>query len=226
MGAQASNAKAASFFLNEPRPLAVSRAEAEETLAPLSDTDSDLLRRCRTGDQAAWGELVARHTRRIFGLAYRFVGRVDEAEDLTQETFVKVYQNLDRYRETDGAFSTWLMTVARNQAIDHYRRRREERLRRTDEPDGMDTLSSPEEGPLRTLEREERVQLVRGGLRALPLDLREPLVLCDLQGLPYEEAATILQIPLGTVKSRINRGRLELAKRLMRRRAELDESRR
>ena len=188
------------------------------------DSDSELLRRCRAGDQVAWGELVARHTRKVFGLAYRFVGRVDEAEDLTQETFVKVYQNLERYRDSDGSFPTWLMTVARNQAIDHYRRRKEERLRRADEPDGMESLSSPEEGPLRSLERQERVELVRGGLRALPVDLREPLILCDLQGLPYEEAAAILQVPLGTVKSRINRGRLELAKRLMRRRAELEES--
>ena len=177
----------------------------------MTESDSELLRRCRAGDQAAWGELVARHTRKVFGLAYRFVGRVDEAEDLTQETFVKVYQNLDRYRESDGAFPTWLMAVARNQAIDHYRRRKEERRRRTDEPEGMVSLSSPEEGPLRSLEREERVQLVRRGLRALPADLRE-------------EAATILQVPLGTVKSRINRGRLELAKRLMRRRAEMEES--
>jgi RNA polymerase sigma-70 factor, ECF subfamily len=190
----------------------------------LIESDSELLRRCRAGDQAAWGELVARHTRKVFGLAYRFVGRVDEAEDLTQETFVKVYQNLERYRDSDGSFPTWLMTVARNQAIDHYRRRKEERLRRTDEPDGMDSLSSPEEGPLLSLERQERVELVRGGLRALPVDLREPLILCDLQGLPYEEAAAILHVPLGTVKSRINRGRLELAKRLMRRRAELKES--
>jgi RNA polymerase sigma-70 factor (ECF subfamily) len=181
----------------------------------LSDSDSELLRKCRVGDQAAWGELVARHTRRVFGLAYRFVGRVDEAEDLTQETFVKVYQNLDRYRESDGAFPTWLMTVARNQAIDLYRRRKEERLRRTEEPDGMDSLSSPDEGPLRRLERQERVQLVRRGLRTLPEDLREPLILCDLQGLPYDEIASSLQLPLGTVKSRINRARLELAKRLL-----------
>jgi len=224
MGARASNDNHPRNFLNAARVRPVPRAEALETLAPLTESDSELLRKCRAGDQAAWGELVTRHTRRVFGLAYRFVGRVDEAEDLTQETFVKVYQNLDRYREGDGSFPTWLMTVARNQAIDHYRRRKEERLRRSEEPEGMDSLSSPEEGPLRRLEREERIQLVRRGLRTLPGDLREPLILCDLQGLPYEEAATILQVPLGTVKSRINRGRLELAKRLLRRRADLEES--
>lgn len=92
----------------------------------MTENDRDVLRRCRAGDQAAWQELVSRHTRRVFGLAYRFCGRVDEAEDLTQEVFVKVFQNLHRFQETDAAFSTWLTAIARNQAIDHYRRRREE----------------------------------------------------------------------------------------------------
>jgi RNA polymerase sigma-70 factor (ECF subfamily) len=189
----------------------------------LPDSDSDLLQRCRAGDQVAWGELVSRHTRRVFNLAYRFVGRVDEAEDLTQEVFVKVYQGLDRYRQSDSAFSTWLTAVARNHVIDHYRRRREERRRRQEGPETLDVMASPDEGPLGNLEREERVEFVRRGLRSLPPDLREPLILCDLQGLPYEEAASILGIPLGTVKSRINRGRLELAKRLLGRRREYVE---
>jgi RNA polymerase sigma-70 factor (ECF subfamily) len=189
----------------------------------LTDSDSDLLQRCRAGDEVAWRELVARHTRRVFNLAYRFVGRVDEAEDLTQEVFIKVYQSLDRYRQGEAAFSTWLTTVARNQVIDDYRRRREERRRRLEDPAVLDGIASSEEGPLRGLEREERVEFVRRGLRALPADLREPLILCDLQGLPYEQVAGLLQIPLGTVKSRINRGRLELAKRLRHRQREYAE---
>jgi RNA polymerase sigma-70 factor (ECF subfamily) len=186
----------------------------------VSDGDSELLGRCRRGDQAAWHALVARHTRKVFGLAYRFSGRVDEAEDLTQEIFVKVYQALDRFEPKDGSFGTWLGTVARNHAIDHYRRRREERLRRADSPEILDVQPASGESPLRRLEREERVQLVRRGLRALPRQLREPLILCDLQGLPYDEIASTLELPLGTVKSRINRGRLELAKRLAGRRGE------
>lgn len=188
---------------------------ALETPGSLTESDSDLLQRCRKGDQKAWRELVGQHTRRVFGLAYRFVGRVDEAEDLTQEVFVKVYQSLDRYRQSEGAFTTWLTTVARNQLIDHYRRRRAERQRRADDPGALETMASPDEGPLLGLERQERVEFVRRGLRSLPPDLREPLMLCDLQGLAYEEAAGVLQIPLGTVKSRINRGRLELARRLV-----------
>lgn len=189
-----------------------------------SDHD-DLLPRCRRGDEAAWRELVSRHTRRVFALAYRFTGRVDEAEDLAQEVFVKVYQTLERYREGDGAFGAWLMTVARNHAIDHYRRRRQDALKKAQDPAVLDGMASGDEGPLRSLEREERVRLVHRGLRALPEDLRIPLVLCDLQGLPYEEIAATLEVPLGTVKSRINRGRIELAKRLVGRKAEYAERR-
>jgi len=192
----------------------------QETGEALTEDDSDLLPRCRRGDEAAWRELVSRHTRRVFGLAYRFVGRVDEAEDLTQEVFVKVYQTLDRYRASDGAFTSWLMAVARNQAIDQYRRRRQEHLRRIEDPEVLEDAPSGEEGPLRSLEREERIRLVHRGLRALPAELREPLILFDLQGVSYEEIAGILAVPLGTVKSRINRGRLELAKRLLGRRRE------
>jgi RNA polymerase sigma-70 factor (ECF subfamily) len=190
----------------------------------LNTTDADLLPRCRGGDEAAWRELVARHTRRVFGLAYRFTGRVDEAEDLTQEVFVKVYQTLGRYRESDGPFGGWLMAVARNHAIDNYRRRKQERLRRADDPAVLETVAARDEHPIAGLEREERSRLVHSGLRALPPDLRLPLVLCDLQGLPYEEIASALGIPLGTVKRRINRARVELAKRLLGRHRGLDGS--
>lgn len=184
----------------------------------MTESDSELLQRCRHGDEVAWRDLVARHTRRVFSLAYRFVGRVDEAEDLTQDIFVKVYQNLDRYSNSLGAFPTWLTAVARNLSIDHHRRRREERLRRVDVEGVVEHLASRDEGPQGSLEREERVTLVRSGLRALPQELREPIILCDLQGLSYDEVAGVLGVPLGTVKSRLNRGRLELARRLLARR--------
>ena len=178
--------------------------------------------RCRAGDEVAWRELVTRHTRRVFGLAYRFTGRVDEAEDLTQEVFVKVFQTLGRYRESEGPFGGWLMAVARNHAIDHYRRGRQERLRRAEDPAVLDSMPARQEHPIAGLERDERKRLVHSGLRALPLDLRLPLILCDLSGMPYEEIASELGIPLGTVKSRINRARLELAKRLLGRHRSLE----
>ncbi|HSD28229.1 MAG TPA: sigma-70 family RNA polymerase sigma factor [Vicinamibacteria bacterium] len=188
----------------------------------MTTTDADLVPRCRAGDEVAWRELVTRHTRRVFGLAYRFTGRVDEAEDLTQEVFVKVFQTLGRYRESEGPFGGWLMAVARNHAIDHYRRGRQERLRRAEDPAVLDSMPARQEHPIAGLERDERKRLVHSGLRALPLDLRLPLILCDLSGMPYEEIASELGIPLGTVKSRINRARLELAKRLLGRHLRLE----
>ncbi len=175
--------------------------------------------RCRAGDEHAWGELVARHTRRVFNIAYRFTGRVEEAEDLTQEIFVKIYQNLGRYRVGDGALPAWIATVSRHAAIDRYRRRRDERLH--DDPEVLALLPAPGDTPAHAVERAETVRLVHAGLRALPRELREVLVLCDLQEASYDEAARLLGVPLGTVKSRLNRGRLELAKRLLRRRQEM-----
>lgn len=180
--------------------------------------DRTLVESCRSGDEAAWRSLVDRHTRRVFRIAYQFTGRVEEAEDLTQEVFVRVLRTLDRFDAAQGAFGAWLTTLARRQAIDNYRRRRQERIRRVEGSMALDLAQALEEVPLQRLEREERVQLVHSGLRALPADLREVLVLCDLQELGYEEIARTLDIPLGTVKSRINRGRLELAKRLLTRR--------
>jgi RNA polymerase sigma-70 factor (ECF subfamily) len=193
--------------------------------AGLSDDDGELLRRCRNGDESAWRGLVQKHTRRVFSIAYRFSGRVDEAEDLTQEVFVKVYQSLARYEPAAGAFTTWLGTVARNHAIDQYRRKREERSRVTEDSETLQALPDRAEMHDSALEREQRAQLVRRAVRALPPPLREALVLCDLQGMPYEEIAEALALPLGTVKSRINRGRLELARRLLGRRAELLDGR-
>jgi RNA polymerase sigma-70 factor, ECF subfamily len=187
----------------------------------LDTTDADLLPGCRSGDEAAWRALVERYTRKVFGLAYRFTGRAEEAEDLAQEVFVKVYQTLHRYRETDGPFGAWLMAVARNHAIDRYRRGRQERQRRSDDPLLLETAPAGGEHPIAGIERDERARLLHKGLRALPPDLRAPLVMCDLQGLAYDEIAAALELPLGTVKSRINRARLELAKRLLNRRSEL-----
>jgi RNA polymerase sigma-70 factor (ECF subfamily) len=202
-------------------PVSGRKPSAGDSEPHVSTTVDDLLPRCRSGDEGAWHELVTLYNRKVFGLAYRFTGRVDEAEDLTQEIFIKVYKTLDRYREADGAFPGWLMAVARNHAIDHYRRRKQELLRRTEDPEIIETTPAPDEHPVVGLERQERARLVHRGLRALPSDLRLPLILCDLQGLPYDEIAATLQVPLGTVKSRINRARLELAKRLQGRRGEL-----
>lgn len=176
--------------------------------------DTLLATRCLEGDQGAWTELVARHTGRVFAIAYKFCGRADVAEDLTQEIFVKVYQSLARFKPAEGKFDAWLGSVSRNHAIDHYRRTRQERQRREGSETALDSARSKDPTPMQSAERSERAALVHAGLRSLPEDLRDPIILCDLQGVSYEDAAESLGVPLGTVKSRLNRGRLELAKRL------------
>jgi RNA polymerase sigma-70 factor (ECF subfamily) len=179
----------------------------------VTDSDDGLLGRCRRGDEAAWQNLVSRHMRRVFCLAYRFTGRVDEAEDLSQDIFLKVFQSLSRFEGGEGLFPGWLLTLARHQAIDHLRHGKAERL--AVDPAVLETLPGRGEGPLSQLEGVERASLVHRGLRALPPELREVLILRDLEGLAYQEMADVLGIPVGTVKSRVNRGRLELARRLL-----------
>jgi len=180
----------------------------------LAENAPSLIDRCRQGDQDAWRELVERHARAVFGICYRFVGRVDVAEDLTQETFTRVYMQMDRYRESEGAFGAWLSAVARNLAIDHWRRMRHEREQAI-ESLSLERFPARDGGPHRALERSEKARIVRRGLSGLTPDLRLPLVMRDLAGLSYEEIARTLALPHGTVKSRINRARLELARRLV-----------
>jgi RNA polymerase sigma-70 factor (ECF subfamily) len=177
----------------------------------LSDTDERLRDRCLAGDERAWQELVSRHLPRVLAFAMGFAGRRQAAEDVAQEIFTRLFRTLGAYDPARGSFEAWLMTMARHVAIDQYRRSREDRLREV--PLVTDVASAGDEGPQR-VERRQARELVMSGLRALPPELREPVVLCDLQGATYDDAAAALDVPLGTLKSRLNRARLELARRL------------
>ena len=182
------------------------------------EQDLDLLKRCLTGDNSAWETLLRSYTRKLYNLCYRFTGRTDEAEDLTQEIFVKVYQTLRTFDAAQGAFSTWLNRVARNHLVDHYRRTRKDRVTSSLE-DQLATLEErPSVGmePLGQVESRERQEVLQQALNRLSPDLREAVVLRDLHDLDYQEIAQVLGVPPGTVKSRINRGRLELARVLKR----------
>lgn len=158
--------------------------------------------------------LARRYWKRVFNIAYKFVARVDEAEDLTQEIFVKLFRALGTY-DRRASFETWLTRISRNLCIDHYRRRRREDERFSDEidPDAIqiDELVSR---PDATLEQRDHVSMVRRALARLPAAFREPVALRDIHELSYDEIAARLQLPEGTVKSRINRGRRELARQL------------
>ncbi len=176
--------------------------------------DPQLVARCLGGEDAAWEELLRVHNRKIYNLCYRFTGRPSEAEDLTQEVFIKVFQTLTTYDAVQGSFSTWLNRVARNHLVDHYRRTHKERLTSSieDETGGLEDKPSAEEHPIARVESRERHEILQAALNRLSPDMREAVVLRDFQDLDYDEIAEVLGVPEGTVKSRINRGRLELAK--------------
>ena len=175
-----------------------------------------LIERCLHGDQSAWEAVVRQYWRRVFNVAYKFVGRHDEAEDLTQDVFLKVFRSLATF-DRRANFQTWLISVSRNLCIDHYRSVRKER-ETIDRDLRSDDLApaSPDVSPLVALERRDLADELREALRLLPETLRAAVVMRDMQELSYQEIADRLALPEGTVKSRINRGRHELARQIRR----------
>ena len=179
---------------------------------------ADLVRRCRAGDGAAWEEIVSNYSRRIFNLAYRFTSNVSAAEDLTQEVFVRIYNTLEQYDPKQGNLSNWLMRLARNLIIDDYRKR--QRNPQNSMADTIDKhsfhLRAVSTSAHKEVERKELANQVQEGIDKLAPDLRTCVILRDIEELTYKEIVDTLDIPEGTVKSRINRGRIELAKILRR----------
>ena len=178
------------------------------------EQDAQLVQQCLQGDASAWEELVRRHTRRIFNICYRFTGNGTEAEDLAQDVFLRVYRTLGSYRSAHGGFATWVTSVTRNLLIDHYRRTKRDRV--TDSlDDAMPAVENKESSARRPDELALLGELsgqVQVALTKLSPDLREAVILRDLQQLEYGEIQRVLSVPEGTVKSRINRGRIELAR--------------
>jgi len=181
----------------------------------VSPSDAELIERCLRKDNTAWDQIVARFRRKVFHIAYKFTGRHDEAEDLSQEIFLKVFKSLEKFNR-DADFSTWLSSVARNYCIDHYRASKREKEVLVEDLVAFDLAPASFGNPHRALEERDRRSFVRKGLEMLPEKLREAVILRDLEGLSYQEMAERLRLPEGTVKSRINRGREELARLLLR----------
>jgi RNA polymerase sigma-70 factor, ECF subfamily len=184
-----------------------------------------LVRRCVAGEAAAWEEIVQRYHRRIYNICYRFSGSPDQAQDLTQEVFIKMYGSLKSYDVQRAAFMTWVTTITRNLLVDYFRKSKQDRV--TDSLDAApseheDAMPLSERIPDKSLPPDARVQsretkeTVHRALQKLSPDLREAVILRDLQDMDYREIATVLRVPEGTVKSRINRGRAELARLLQR----------
>jgi RNA polymerase sigma-70 factor (ECF subfamily) len=186
---------------------------------------AQLIRRCTSGDAGAWEELVRQHNRRIYNICYRFTGSADQAADLTQEVFIRMYRTLDSYDPAKASFMTWVATMTRNLLVDYFRKSKQDRVTdslesQTTEGDEGPTLgeqiadraATPDVG---VQKRETREQVQRA-LEKLSPDLREAVILRDLQDMDYRDISQVLKVPEGTVKSRINRGRTELARLLSR----------
>src|SRR5665213_1081530 len=189
-------------------------ADRNTELPEAPDTVEMLIQRCLKGDQLAWEAIVRQYRRKVFNVAYKFVGRHDEAEDLTQDIFLKIFKSLNTF-DSRANFQTWLISVSRNLCIDHYRSVRKERETINRDVDANElSPASHEISPVQALEQHDRVLLLRQALAALPETLRTAVLMRDIQELSYQEIADALQLPEGTVKSRINRGRTELARRI------------
>jgi RNA polymerase sigma-70 factor (ECF subfamily) len=187
-----------------------------EPRAASPPTPDLLIERCLGGDQDAWAAIVRQNWRKVFNVAYKFVGRHEEAEDLTQDIFLKIFRSLATF-DRRANFKTWLISVSRNLCIDYYRSVRKER-------ETIDRQVTAEEvgpvshdaGPLAALEQRDLAALLRRALQSLPDSLRLAVMMRDIQELSYQEIAERLDLPEGTVKSRINRGRKELARQILR----------
>lgn len=191
----------------------------------LSQPDTDLIERCRANDRTAFDEVVCRYKNKVYNYLFRMIGNASDAEDVTQEVFVRLYTSLDSFR-SQASLNTWLFRIAGNLCIDHFRRSKKHRAvaYSLDEPVGesgsVETASAGHEvadttyEPSRLMEQHEMSQQIQLALNGLPEKLRAVLLLYDIEGMPYEEIAQVVGCPLGTVKSRLFNARLQLRQRL------------
>jgi RNA polymerase sigma-70 factor, ECF subfamily len=182
------------------------------------EPEVNLIERCLAGDEAGWEDLVKVYTKRVYSVCYRFTNSPTEAQDLTQEVFLRVFRSLKSFRAGEGSFLVWLNRLTRNLLIDHYRRTRQARATDSIE-DQLGMLEEKAAVSARTdglLAGREASEVLQGALAKLSPELRETLILRDIEELEYREIAKILNVPEGTVKSRLNRGRAELTRVLRR----------
>ena len=196
---------------------------------PLEIDWSQTVRLCMSGDSGAWAELVRTHHRRVYGLCYRFTGNPADAEDLTQDVFLKIYSNLASFDTARGSLQVWITTMTRNLLVDNFRRTRNQRATSSlddgwesaEELKPVDRLTSKWISPHESAAQKELAKMVQNALARVSVELREAVILRDLQDMDYKEIAQVLGIPEGTVKSRISRVRAELARLLERNKREV-----
>ena len=181
-------------------------------MPPAPHLDADLVSRCQRGEDGAWSELVDRYGRKVYAIAWHFTYDRAEAEELTQDCFLKLWENLDRYEPTEASLLAWIAALSRNLCIDHYRKRRREKGFRFLTDDAVSALLPSGDDPQADAVRRERLRFLLEALADLPDELAEVVILRDLDGLDYREIGDVLRLPDGTVKSRLNRARIELAR--------------
>ena len=185
-------------------------ADRETESPEAQDSIESLIQRCLKGDQLAWEAIVRQYRRKVFNVAYKF----------TQDIFLKIFKSLETF-DRRANFQTWLISVSRNLCIDHYRSVRKERETIDRDVDaGSLAPISKSQGQMAMMEQRDRVELLRQAMHALPETLRTAVLMRDIQEMSYHEIAHKLQLPEGTVKSRINRGRNELARQIRKLRGE------
>jgi RNA polymerase sigma-70 factor (ECF subfamily) len=202
---------------------------ARGEVRPLDIDWAQTVRHCMDGDSGAWAQLVREHHRRVYGLCYRFTGSPADAEDLTQDVFLKIYSNLASFDTGRGSLQVWITTMTRNLLVDNFRRTKNQRVTgslddgwdQAEELKPVDRLVAREPSPHEMAARKELEKMVQEALSHVSVELREAVILRDLQDLDYKEIAQVLGIPEGTVKSRISRGRAELARLLERNKREV-----
>lgn len=194
------------------------------------ETDwSQIVHRCMNGDSGAWAEMVRTHHKRVYGLCYRFTGNATDAEDLTQDVFLKIYSNLASFDSGRGSLPVWITTMTRNLLVDNFRRTRNQRATSSldegwdsvEELKPIDRLTARGPSQHDLTAQKELARMVQDALARVSVELREAVILRDLQDMDYKEIAQVLGIPEGTVKSRISRGRAELARLLERNKREV-----
>ncbi len=192
------------------------KLKIEKRVSQNSPSDEELISLFQKGDVYAFEQIVHRYKDPLVNFIYHFVGNRNDAEDIVQETFLRVFKKKNLYRNV-AKFSTWIYTIASNLARTELRRRRRRRILSLSQMgygdkdyELPDYFSSPD----KTIERKTKEQTIRKEIEILPVKFKEVVVLRDIQEFSYEEISQILHIPLGTVKSRVNRGRVRLQKRL------------
>jgi len=214
--------------LDAPALQAIPQSARGEAV-PLEIDWSQIVRRCMDGDSGAWAELVRAQHRRVYGLCYRFTGNPTDAEDLTQDVFLKIYSNLASFDTARGSLQVWIATMTRNLLVDNFRRTRNQRVtgslddgwENAEELKPIDRLTARGISPHEAAAKNELAKMVQSALARVSTELREAVILRDLQDMDYKEIAQVLGIPEGTVKSRISRGRAELARLLERNKREV-----